>query len=142
MDNFDLSTFDYTAPTSWEALGKMWQVTYGHLPSTEQLIQFVISCGAGQKSFPEPSNSQQQSAGQSWGEQGEQLNGYGNSRNMTPATDAIVLGGGDTDNPQNISISSGPKSTQESQISVSSSGRMQRVGDKWVFVRGSTTDVS
>ena len=149
MDSFDLSTFDYTAPTSWEALGKMWQVTYGYPPSTEQLMQFVISCGTGQTSSLELSNSnQQQSAGfasQSWGE--EQLNGgfpYGNGRNMhqgsdiTQGTDAIVLGGGDTNSPQNVTISSGQKPTQESQTSGSSSGRMQRVGDKWVFVRGST----
>jgi len=154
MDNFDLSTFDYTSPTSWEALGKMWQVTNGYLPSTEELIQFVISCGTGQMSFLELSNgNQQQSAGitnQSWGE--EQLSGgfpYGNGRNihqdsdMTQATDAIVLGGGDTNGPKNTSISSGQKPTptlHESQTS--GSGRMQKVGDKWVFVRGSTTDVS
>jgi protein NRD1 len=159
MDNFDLSTFDYTSPTSWEALGKMWQVTHGYLPSTEQLIQFVISCGTGQMSSLELSNSnQQQSAeftNQSWGE--EQLSGsgpgfpYGNGRNMhqgseAQTTDAIVLGGGDTNSFQNTSISSvqQPTSTlHESQTSGSSSGRMQKVGDKWVFVRGgSTTDVS
>jgi protein NRD1 len=160
MDNFDLSTFDYTSPASWEALGKMWQVTNGYLPSTEQLIQFVISCGTGQMSFPELSNgNQEQSAGftnQSWGE--EQLSGggfpYGNGRNMhqgsdillvTQTTDAIVLGGDDTNGPKNTSISSGQKPTptlQESQISGSSSGRMQKVGDKWVFVRGSNMDVS
>jgi protein NRD1 len=151
MENFDLSTFDYTSPTSWEALGKMWQVTHGYLPSTEQLMQFVISCGTGQMSFLELSNSnQQQSAGftnQSWGE--EELSGggfpYGNGRNMGHGsdTDAIVLGGGDTNSPKNTSIPSGQKPTlHESQTSGSSSGRMQKIGDKWVFVRGSTTDVS
>lgn len=151
MDNFDLSTFDYTSPASWEALGKMWQVTHGYLPSTEQLMQFVISCGTGQMSSLELSNSNlQQSASftsQSWGE--GQLRGgfpYGNGRSMhhvndmAQGTDAIVLGGGDRDNPD-ISTS-GQTSLQESHTSGSSSGRMQRVGDKWVFVRGSTTDVS
>ena len=148
MDSFDLSTFDYTSPTSWEALGKMWQVTNGYLPSTEQLIQFVISCGTGQMSFPELSNgNQQQSTGftnQSWGEEQLSGSGYGNGRNMhqgSETTDAIVLGGGDTNSPQNTLISSGQKPILESQTS-SSSGRMQKVGDKWVFVRGSTTDVS
>ena len=149
MDNFDLSTFDYTSPTSWEALGKRWQVTHGYLPSTEQLIQFVISCGTGQMSFLELSNSnQQQSVGftdQSWGE--EQLSdsgfSYGNGRNMHQGTDAIVLGGGDTNSPKNTSISSSQTPTlHESRSSTSGSGRMQKVGDKWVFVRGgSTTDV-
>jgi protein NRD1 len=156
MDNFDLSTFDYTSPTSWEALGKMWQVTHGYLPSTEELIQFVISCGTGQMSSLELSNgNQQQSVGftdQSWGEE-QRSSGfpYGNGRNMhqgnniTQATDAIVLGGGDTNSPKITSISSSQKPTptlHDSQSSTSGSGRMQKVGDKWVFVRGgSTTDV-
>jgi len=139
----------------------MWQGTHGYPPSTEQLIEFVVSCGTGQMSFLEPSNgNQQQSVGfadQSLGE--EQLSGsgfpYGKGRNMhqgnniTQATDAIVLGGGDTNSPKNTSISSGQKPTptlHESQSSSGSgSGRMQKVGDKWVFVRGgpgSTTDVS
>ena len=151
MDSFDLSTFDYTSPTSWEALGKRWQVTNGYLPSTEQLIQFVISCGTGQMSFSELSNSnQQQSVGftnQSWGEEQPSGSGfpYGNGRNIHQATDAIVLGGDDTNSPKNTLISSGQQPTpalHESQTSGSSSGRMQKVGDKWVFVRGSTTDVS
>ena len=147
MDNFDLSTFDYTSPASWEALGKMWQVTYGYLPSTEQLIQFVISCGTGQMRSLELSNTNEQSVGfasQAWGE--EQLSGefpYGNGRDtgndMAQATEAIVLGG-DTNNPPKNSIFSGQKSNLESQTSASNSGRMQKVGDKWVFVRGSTTD--
>ena len=147
MDNFDLSTFDYTSPASWEALGKMWQVTYGYLPSTEQLIQFVISCGTGQMRSLELSNTNEQSVGfasQAWGE--EQLSGefpYGNGRDtgndMAQATEAIVPGG-DTNNPPKNSIFSGQKSNLESQTSASNSGRMQKVGDKWVFVRGSTTD--
>ncbi|KAJ6453638.1 hypothetical protein DFH09DRAFT_42991 [Mycena vulgaris] len=45
MENFSLATFDFTAPSSWEALGKMWQVTHGYLPSTEQLMEFVMSGG-------------------------------------------------------------------------------------------------
>ena len=100
-------------------------------------------------SFLELSNSnQQQSVGftdQSWGE--EQLSdsgfSYGNGRNMHQGTDAIVLGGGDTNSPKNTSISSSQTPTlHESRSSTSGSGRMQKVGDKWVFVRGgSTTDV-
>ena len=149
IDSFDLSTFDYTSPASWEALGKMWQVTYGYLPSTEQLMQFVISCGTGQMSSLELSNNdQQQSTGftsRSWGEEHNGGFSYGNGRNMhqgNDTTDAIVLGG-DTNGPENISISSDQKSAlQDTPTLGSSSGRMQRVGDKWVFVRGSTTDVS
>jgi len=45
LDKFNMSTFDFTAPSSWEALGKKWQVTYGYLPSQEDLMQFVMSGG-------------------------------------------------------------------------------------------------
>ena len=45
LDKFDMSTFDFTASSSWEALGKMWEVTYGYMPSQEELMQFVMSGG-------------------------------------------------------------------------------------------------
>ncbi|GLB41688.1 putative RPR [Lyophyllum shimeji] len=45
LEKFNPATFDFTSPASWEALGKMWQVTNGYLPSTEELMQFVISGG-------------------------------------------------------------------------------------------------
>ncbi|KAG1880487.1 hypothetical protein C8R48DRAFT_684230 [Suillus tomentosus] len=45
LDHFDITTFDFTAPSSWEALGKMWHSTYGDTPSQEELMQFVMTGG-------------------------------------------------------------------------------------------------
>lgn len=58
MESFNLAMFDYTSPASWEALGKMWQVTNGYLPSTEQLMQFVMSYGQQMDSNMQSSNQE------------------------------------------------------------------------------------
>ncbi len=42
-ESFNPLTFDFTSPAEWETLGKMWQVTNGYLPSTEELMQFVMT---------------------------------------------------------------------------------------------------
>ncbi|KAL1674066.1 hypothetical protein EV122DRAFT_293739 [Schizophyllum commune] len=42
IDSFDPTTFDFTAPESWAALGQLWQTTYGVTPSGELLMQFVM----------------------------------------------------------------------------------------------------
>ena len=42
LESFDYSTFDPTAPVSWEALGKAWAVTNGRPPSQEELMMFVM----------------------------------------------------------------------------------------------------
>ncbi|KAL1666685.1 hypothetical protein GGF50DRAFT_112958 [Schizophyllum commune] len=42
IDSFDPTTFDFTAPESWAALGQLWQTTYGVTPSGEVLMQFVM----------------------------------------------------------------------------------------------------
>ncbi|KAF8159482.1 hypothetical protein B0H34DRAFT_406112 [Crassisporium funariophilum] len=168
MESFDLATFDYTSPASWEALGKLWQVTHGYLPSTEQLMQFVVSCGTGQmnsqnielsngdtfQSHPQSNQTRGRGRGRGGFQRGRGGMTYGNGRNiqegsdydMSQATDAIVLGGEEvphSDHQIDTSFQGQDNAPQESQgMPVSSSGRMQRVGDKWVFVRGSAMDVS
>lgn len=42
LESFDYSTFDPTAPASWEALGKAWAVTNGRPPTQEELMMFVM----------------------------------------------------------------------------------------------------
>ncbi|TRM57942.1 hypothetical protein BD626DRAFT_634468 [Schizophyllum amplum] len=42
IESFDPSTFDFTAEASWEALGHLWHKSYGVMPSTEELMQFVV----------------------------------------------------------------------------------------------------
>jgi len=175
MEAFDPSSFDYTSPSSWEALGKMWQVTHGHLPSTAELMQFVTSGLSLQSNSAaittnhtlETSHSNfnrgrgRGRGGFSFTARGRGGSVRGNGRSMygggdwtenPQATDAIVLGGGDAELDQyavKTTVSPpvvSPPVTYEAQYSASSnaaSGRMQRIGDKWVFVRdGAPVDVS
>lgn len=41
LDKFDFSTFDFTNPLSWSALGDAFKVTNGYIPSQEALLQLV-----------------------------------------------------------------------------------------------------
>lgn len=168
MESFNLAAFDYTSPASWEALGKMWMVSNGYMPSTEQLMQFVVSCGTGQQmpmgsnmqlpnqEFPQHTYASRGRGRGRGGFLGGRSSGYSNGRNLRDdidyadddqATDAIVLGGGDgaSGEPYTPRASNGqaPVSPEAQNIGgLVSSGRMQRVGDKWVFVRGTAMDVS
>jgi protein NRD1 len=163
MESFDLAKFDYTSPASWEALGDLWQVTNGYLPSTEQLMQFVMASASRLSEMtPAPEFRKNATAsipnavtagGKAWGGFLGAA-GYGNSGNMHieggmgyydngQATDAVVLGessdGGQTVEPNLNSTLFG---VQNESALVSSSGRMQKVGDKWVFVRGTAVGFS
>lgn len=151
MEKFNPATFDFTSPASWEALGKMWQVTNGYLPTTEELMQFVMS--GGQPAFANtPTTVQghgwQNMSGQGWRgrgrggfTRGRGGFGHGNARSeewpqrdSDQATDAIVLGGGSGSDME-------VEHTEASTVSptLGGGGRMQRIGDKWVFVRDSVT---
>ncbi|KAJ6498344.1 hypothetical protein DFH09DRAFT_335945 [Mycena vulgaris] len=157
MENFSLATFDFTAPSSWEALGKMWQVTHGYLPSTEQLMEFVMSGGTAVVA-----NQQQHqpewTGGQGWGgiPSGQQprrgtrgRGGFSRGRGNFARdgqerwhsggmgeTDAIVLGGGDVDE---MMVEDAGLAEKGGGLG----GRMQKVieegGEKWVFVRDSAS---
>lgn len=158
LESFNPATFDYTSPTSWDALGKLWQVTNGCLPSQEQLVQFIISCGTGQQMAPtfQPSNqsfNQQnytpfRGRGRGRGfSRGHGGSGYGNGRvdfdgwgkEDDSQTCAIVLGGGEDDDGGNASSDHGI-SEPSAQSSVANAGCMQKVGDTWKFVLNATTD--
>ncbi|KAG1767174.1 hypothetical protein EV702DRAFT_1147761 [Suillus placidus] len=69
LDQFDITTFDFTAPPSWEALGKMWHSTYGDIPSQEELMQFITNGGV--VAFTGQTNAVQAAQWQdpSWGAQ-------------------------------------------------------------------------
>ncbi|KAK7025213.1 hypothetical protein R3P38DRAFT_2953338 [Favolaschia claudopus] len=182
MENFSLATFDFTAPSSWEALGKMWQVTNGYVPSTEELMAFVMSGMTGGVAGPTTSQQQQQQQqqmewagggggsgghGQHWddGSGGSQnwrggrgrggfsrgrghgggLRDGGQSRwqgstGSMGGTDAVVLGGGDMEEDMTSQMDYTTGSTEKS--SGGAGGRMQRVGEKWVFVRDPVTNES
>ncbi|KAG2011822.1 hypothetical protein CC2G_011892 [Coprinopsis cinerea AmutBmut pab1-1] len=189
--DFDFTNFDLTSPASWEALGKMWQVTYGYAPTQEQLMQFGMTmmfqaqmAAGGGGGAAVPVNGQQQQeweAGgqgmakqqqQDWGAttvdprlskgfgnrgrgrggpshgigrdgQRGQRSGY-NSNYSSNDTDAIVLGGGDSSdsyiqhNQQSTNTPIGTYAGSASPPTASSGGKMEKVGDKWVFVRNNT----
>jgi protein NRD1 len=157
MESFDLGKFDYTSPASWEALGKLWQVTNGYLPSTEQLMQFVMTSASGlsemtpatsNKEFTTPSIPNGMATGGKArggfpGAPGR--GGHGNGRSGVAyydATDAVLLGGGLGEGQSAEPKGTSSFSAQSESALASSSGRMQKVGDKWVFVRGIAMDVS
>ncbi|KAF8967598.1 hypothetical protein BDZ97DRAFT_1916551 [Flammula alnicola] len=172
MENFNSSLFDYTSPAAWEALGKMWQVTHGYLPSTEELMQFVMTSGSAQpapnaslsnqdftKSSVLPPTGRGRGRGRDKGGFGGGRGGtmYGNGRTMqedswgyddhSQATDAVVLGEGSASNEKqyNNTVNGGQirsPTDDHGPTGSSAGGRMQRVGDKWVFVRGTPMDVS
>ncbi|KAI0061028.1 hypothetical protein BV25DRAFT_1900770 [Artomyces pyxidatus] len=47
LDAFDRSTFDFTSPAAWEALGQAWSNTHGYAPSQEELMAFIVAGEAG-----------------------------------------------------------------------------------------------
>jgi protein NRD1 len=189
LDTFDWATFDYTAPASWEALGKAWKVSNGSLPSQDELMQFITVMSAGMgAAYPvadpvaaqyDMQQPQQQWVGgqeQSWGrgntwrgrERGRgRGRGYGDSygqghsypydsghggsrgrgRGFDQDTDALTLAGGD-DTPTVYAMQTN-RAWQEGEMcdaeqnlvgddsedTGGNGGRMQKVGDRWVFVK-------
>ncbi len=58
LDTFDLSAFDLTSPSAWEALGKAWGVTNGYMPAQDELMQYIMSRSMGNmadQTYPVPS---------------------------------------------------------------------------------------
>lgn len=175
LDQFDISMFDATAPSSWEALGNMWQNTYGYPPSQEELMQFmmtgsVAAAGIANGGYKRAQGGQW--AQGNWQEHGSVRNGgrrggrgrgnyaggrggHGNYRdgggyaNMTEEAEpscAIVLNGDvePSDDPANDQSMAQNHSDEQHELHDPTAdagqtdgrgGRMQRVGDKWMFVR-------
>lgn len=138
LDSFDFTTFDFTSPTSWEALGKAWEVTNGVTPTQEMLMQFVMmtsmnmGIGMGTGSFGAGQQTNQweeaQSSG-SWNAEGSEWNDGGTGG----------VGVGETQDQGEVDGESAGPEKEDSPIpgerSVGSTGKMQKVGDRWVFVR-------
>ncbi|KAL1747845.1 hypothetical protein HDZ31DRAFT_60878 [Schizophyllum fasciatum] len=192
IETFDPTTFDFTAPASWQALGLLWQTTYGVMPSTEELMQFVMAqmqqqwgaaggmgmgaMGMGQGAMGMNMGIEQgamgtmgvgqDAAGQGMGMgmgagvgRGGGMGGWrggarggrggfrgrgtfaGNGRggfthSAAHSTDAIVLGG-DASPPQAPAAMMGGAPAAAATSGGGPGGRMQKVGDKWMFVRQS-----
>jgi protein NRD1 len=171
LDQFDITTFDFTAPTSWEALGKMWQITYGGTPTQEELMQFIMAGGT-TAAFSGQTNAVQTGQWQnpSWGSQPAGFGrgwrgGRGRGRGMTGGrgddfghgkyrdggqwdedsqhTDAIVLGevgnqgAGHGEEQSYTDLAQNSSNVDPNGSQNVGPGRMQQVGDKWVFKRES-----
>ncbi|KAG1808718.1 uncharacterized protein BJ212DRAFT_1382796 [Suillus subaureus] len=172
LDHFDITTFDFTAPSSWEALGKMWLSTYGDTPSQEELMQFVMTGGvvaftgqtnavqAGQWQDPSWDAQSTAGSGRGWqgggrgliaGHSGDTL-GHGKYRDGGQGwdedvqhSDAIVLGeagGQDSGHGEEQACMDLVQMGRDDLLNVDpdenvGSGRMQRVGDNWVFMQES-----
>lgn len=154
LENFDPMTFDFTSPASWEALGKMWHVTKGYLPSTEELSQFVFTSGQaafapivqGQKWQSTPNSQAWRGGGRGRGYNRGRGGLHNNVRStqeewgqyeVDNKTDAIVLGE-ESGSPVEETKMQVDRSTTD-EANHTGSGKMQRVGDKWVFVRESVS---
>lgn len=165
-----------TAPSSWDALGRAWNVTNGYAPSQEQLWQYVQMCSAGMNGAAYSMGGQydmQQGAqwgmqeqgwghGEGWRGRGRgrgrggrgdgyaQGYGYGNGRGrgrgFDQNTDALTLAGGD-DTPSAMQqgyqgwqeegtyYAQQPPEDDGGNAGGGKGGRMQKVGDRWVFVK-------
>jgi len=146
MENFNPATFDFTSPSAWEALGKMWQVTHGYQPGAEQLMQFVVAAQATLATSCDWSAASAQGSGNlnkgndigrgriGGGPYGNGItrNGHGKWTNndTNHGTDAVVLGGGSSPSTS-VDI---PDPSQKPQWG-GGGGRMQKMGDKWMFIR-------
>ncbi|KIK50590.1 hypothetical protein GYMLUDRAFT_438860 [Collybiopsis luxurians FD-317 M1] len=168
LEQFNVASFDFTSPASWEELGKMWSVSYGSVPTTEQLMQFVMLAGTSM----DP--SQMWSSQNSWDQSGQwdnlNSNSYMDSQGMSVGGDGQKSGMGMGNNgsgnyyqdqssnngdgnwrtgtdprinrgsipAQNTTGTSSSQSSGEKRVG----GGMRKVGDKWMFVRDGDTGVS
>ncbi|KAI6114859.1 hypothetical protein EDD16DRAFT_1709104 [Pisolithus croceorrhizus] len=172
LDQFDITTFDATAASSWEALGNMWKTTRGYLPSQEELMQFVLASGMAMAGSNASSHYDDPQGGQweaGWTDQGTRGSGgwqaggrgytnggqggyvgHGNYRDagqhsnagQSQHSDAVVLSDsvGTAGEVDQRSIPGEQSDVHDNGSKLGDgqtrgTGWMQRVGDKWMFVR-------
>ena len=141
LDSFDFTTFNFTSPASWEALGKAWEVTNGVAPTQEMLMQFVMmssmGMGAGMGMGVGMDGSGTGEAQNQWNggqDSGDWSAGGTNWNDGEVGAVEEVQGqeepDGETANPEEEE-----DTPSLGERSVGSTGKMQKVGDRWVFVR-------
>jgi len=124
----------------------MWTVTNGYPPSQEALMQFVMTQTAGAVGYGGSSGEQVGWGGSGWA--GERAGGPRFVReDYAMHTDAVVLSGEGSTSLNDEEMTDGDRVVlhqqqpqQQTNVptqgrTVGSGGRMQRVGDRWVFVR-------
>ncbi|KAL5492593.1 hypothetical protein ACEPAI_4040 [Sanghuangporus weigelae] len=160
LDGFDIGTFDPTSAESWRALGNAFQATHGYVPSQEELMYLVMSSMGmmmdmathqgmnGSEMDPavgmEDSISTPEFTDGTTGQLGVsdwRTTAYTASVD-DHRSDAVVLGHNTDDRPGKGTIdltasitSDSPTNDDAGDGPSSSTGRMQKMGDRWVFVR-------
>lgn len=127
-DQFDMSAFDFTSPASWEALAKTWQISQGYIPTQEQMFQYVMSMTTGMLGAPMPAG----------GAYGPQFNQTGTASSQDGQDPWQQWTGNDEGASGHGFMPTGANESQAQSLEpnmVGSGGSMQRVGDKWVFVK-------
>ncbi|KAI0033920.1 hypothetical protein K488DRAFT_84469 [Vararia minispora EC-137] len=132
LDTFDWTTFDATSSACWEALAAAWVTTNGYAPAQEELM-FLLSCGMG---IPPPVAGPWGpgwldvcggSAG-GWGEQRQEAmeaQAQPPQQRKTQQSDAVTLVSGREEGDADASTGA----------EVGKTGKMEKVGDMWMFVR-------
>lgn len=116
----------------------------GYQPSTEELMQFVMMSQLQSKNWQQGDglNAYNDDQGRAGG-RGQRGNSrvnhheWANDGMNDSSTDAVVLGGGEME----LDESAEGESPQRQDLSNSGArpgGKMQKVGDRWVFVRNDT----
>lgn len=137
LDSFDFTTFDFTSPASWEALGKAWEVTNGVTPTQEVLMQFVMMSGMGMGMGMRMGGTfgMEQPQNQWDGAQGSEGWNAGGAEWSDGGVGVVEEPQGQEKPEEEIVGPEEEDSPVFGERSVGSSGKMQKVGDRWVFVR-------
>ncbi|KAL5531282.1 hypothetical protein ACEPAG_4159 [Sanghuangporus baumii] len=162
LDGFDIGTFDPTSAESWQALGNAFLVTHSYVPSQEELMYLVMSsmgmmmnmathqgmngignemnAAAGMENSIPTSAFANGTAGQV-GVSDRRTAAYTASMD-DHRSDAVVLGHNTVDQPGKGTIestaaitSNAPTNDDAGDDPSGSTGRMQKMGDRWVFIR-------
>ena len=132
LESFDITTFNPTEASSWKALGDAFEVTNGYQPTQEDMMQFIaatmqMAAGMGTDMGSDPDVGNDTSVSVASAQNAQSYMGPNDWPNM-----------GYTSEPQSISAvaQTDSQSMQSPPTSASGpGGNMQRVGDKWVFIR-------
>ncbi|KAF9073266.1 hypothetical protein BDP27DRAFT_318035 [Rhodocollybia butyracea] len=137
-EQFNMATFDFTDPTAWVTLGKMYEASFGVMPSTEQLMQFVMMAGASMDlsydSWNQSGNTYMDAQGISTLGGGIQDYSGNHFQGQSSVNGGWNAGGGDPRVQRGGLSETVAGATTESPVAKRGGG-MRKVGDKWVFVR-------
>lgn len=142
LETFDMTTFDPTNADSWQTLGDAYQRTNGYMPAQEELMEYVMSSmsymmsmgvgmGSDSAQMSAIPTGQEDANASSIGAQdwGADTYGGGTQGQTVPME---ITGQADTSQRNFEPVNQENEDVNESN---KSGGRMQKIGDRWVFVR-------